>query len=174
MVVLYSEICFHQCVFPEAGFEPQDLVVYSPGPLFALLLFSCTQDAPQAPWSGWDTSSHLNPMSSVNLFLLELELKPQLDVYPKHDMLTPQLKKKSPFPCYPSSCTSVGLAIWFVVQLLPALSPHPRQKERKKNVLGLILCSNACSGWREGQCKHGFVEGGTAGFSPCRMLALLF
>lgn len=33
MVALYSEICFHECVFPEAGFEPQDLVVYCPGPL---------------------------------------------------------------------------------------------------------------------------------------------
>lgn len=29
---IYSEIGFHECVFPEAGFEPQDLVS-PPGPL---------------------------------------------------------------------------------------------------------------------------------------------
>ena len=77
-VVLYHEICVHECVFPEAGFEPQDLV-YSPGPLLGLLLSSCTQDSPQAPWRGCDASSHLTPLtplSSVNLFLLKLELKP--------------------------------------------------------------------------------------------------
>lgn len=38
MVVLYSEIYFHECVFPEAGFESQDLVVCPPGPLLSLLL----------------------------------------------------------------------------------------------------------------------------------------
>jgi len=75
MVVLYSEICFHGCVFPEAGFEPN--LVYSPGPLLALLLSSCSQDTPQAPCRGCEASSTpLTPVSSINLFLLKFELKP--------------------------------------------------------------------------------------------------
>lgn len=78
MVVLYSEIYFHECVFPEAGFESQDLVVCPPGPLSFPSSF--TQDVPPAPWKGCDASSHLSPcnqpLSSVNLFLLKLELKP--------------------------------------------------------------------------------------------------
>lgn len=31
------------------------------------LLSPCTQDAPQAPWGGCDASSHLTPLSSLNL-----------------------------------------------------------------------------------------------------------
>lgn len=53
-------------------------------------------------------------------------------------------------------------------------APPKAKRKKKKIILGLILWPNTCSAGREGQCEHGFVEGGTAGFSSCRMLALLF
>lgn len=44
MVILFSEICFHECLFPETDFEPEDPV--HSGYLFAFLPSSCIQDVP--------------------------------------------------------------------------------------------------------------------------------
>lgn len=66
MVILFSEICFHECLFPETDLEPEDLV-YS-GYLFAFLPSSCIQDVPQVPCRDCDVSFHLTLLSSFNLF----------------------------------------------------------------------------------------------------------
>lgn len=57
MVLLFSEICFHECLFPETELE-REVLVYS-GYLFAFLPPSCIQDPPQVPWRDCDASSHV-------------------------------------------------------------------------------------------------------------------
>lgn len=72
MVILFSEICFHECLFPETDLEPED-PVYS-GYLFAFLPSSCIEDVLQLPWRDCVMCLPTSPSVFTDLLALNLAI----------------------------------------------------------------------------------------------------